>query len=81
MTTPILLTPDEVADMLRIGRSHAYNLLRSRAIPTVHLGRSLRVRRVDLEAWLASKVEYQGDFDDEGSDGGRDETPGASGQE
>lgn len=42
----------EVAEFLQIGRSRAYELVGSGEIPSVRIGRSLRVSRKDLERWL-----------------------------
>jgi excisionase family DNA binding protein len=42
----------EVAQILRIGRSRAYELVANGTIPAVKIGRSLRVSRKELERWL-----------------------------
>jgi excisionase family DNA binding protein len=42
----------EVAQILRIARSRAYELVANRTIPAVKIGRSLRVSRKGLERWL-----------------------------
>ena len=42
----------EVAEMLQIARSRAYELVGSGEIPSVRIGRSLRVSRKELERWL-----------------------------
>lgn len=39
----LMLTPEEVADALGIGRSTVYDLLRLNAIASVKIGRSRRV--------------------------------------
>jgi len=49
---PALLTVEEVARFLRISRAKAYELAAQGGIPTVRMGRSVRVRRDRLEAWL-----------------------------
>jgi excisionase family DNA binding protein len=38
--------------VLRIARSRAYELMGSGEIPTVRIGRSVRVSRRELERWL-----------------------------
>ncbi len=43
-----LLTPREVAKELRLGRDTTYRLLRDGLIPSVRLGRAIRVPRVAL---------------------------------
>lgn len=50
-----LLTVEEVARMLRISRGKAYSMAASGAIPTVRMGRSVRVRQDRLEAWLDAR--------------------------
>lgn len=47
-----LLSPQEVAARLKVSRAMAYKLLSSRAIPLVRIGRSVRVRECDLEAYI-----------------------------
>ena len=42
----------EVAKMLRIARSRAYELVAEEEIPSVRIGRSIRVSRRELERWL-----------------------------
>lgn len=42
----------EVAEMLQIARSRAYELVGNGEIPSVRIGRSLRVSRKELERWL-----------------------------
>ena len=42
----------EVAAALRIARSRAYELVGEGEIPSVRIGRSVRVSRRDLERWL-----------------------------
>ncbi|MDA1195932.1 MAG: helix-turn-helix domain-containing protein [Planctomycetota bacterium] len=48
-----LLTVPEAARLLRIGRNLAYELIARGEIPSVRLGRVIRVPRVSLERWLA----------------------------
>ncbi len=42
----------EVAEVLRIARSRAYELVADGKIPSVRIGRSVRVNRRELERWL-----------------------------
>lgn len=42
----------EVAEFLQIGRSRAYELVAEGDIPSVKIGRSVRVSRKELERWL-----------------------------
>lgn len=47
-----LLKGSDVARRLNISRSNAYNLMQSGKIPVVRIGRCLRVREEDLEAFI-----------------------------
>jgi excisionase family DNA binding protein len=42
----------EVAEVLRIARSRAYELVAEGKIPSVRIGRSVRVNRRELDRWL-----------------------------
>jgi excisionase family DNA binding protein len=42
----------EVAMVLRIARSRAYELVANGEIPSLRIGRSVRVSREELERWL-----------------------------
>jgi excisionase family DNA binding protein len=55
-----LLTPEEAAGRLRIGRTFIYALLREGVIPSVKIGRARRVRAADLDAYVRSLLEEQG---------------------
>lgn len=52
MGDPLLLTVSEAAQVLRISRNTAYELIRQRGIPSIRLGRTIRVPRHALEAWI-----------------------------
>lgn len=51
-----LLTGEEIAKILHISRAYAYQLMRQRIIPTVKIGRSVRVRPADLEEFIARNL-------------------------
>lgn len=51
LTEP-LLTAEEAAQLLHIPRSTLYELVRSRHLPHVRLGRSLRFSRNQLARWV-----------------------------
>ncbi len=42
----------KVAEVLRIARSRAYELVADGKIPAVKIGRSVRVSRKELDLWL-----------------------------
>jgi excisionase family DNA binding protein len=53
----------EVAEVLRIARSRAYELVGNGEIPSIRIGRSVRVNRRELDVWLEgqrqSKIEHR----------------------
>ena len=49
---PLLLRAEEAARLVSLGRSTIFKLLASGELPAVRVGRSVRVRRVDLERWV-----------------------------
>ena len=53
----LLLTVVDAAKLLAISRTKLYELLNSRAIDSVYIGRSRRIRLVDLEAFVDSLIE------------------------
>ncbi|MFE9602562.1 helix-turn-helix domain-containing protein [Streptomyces hokutonensis] len=48
----LLYTPQEAATVLRFGRSTVYELMAEGALKYVKRGRSRRIRRSDLEAFV-----------------------------
>lgn len=52
MDDPQLLTPAQVAGVLVISRSMVYRMLAEGEIPSVHVGRCLRVPRQALLAYV-----------------------------
>ena len=50
-----VLTVDEAAQYLRIGRSQAYDAIGRGEIPHRRVGRSIRLSRAALRAWLATR--------------------------
>jgi len=51
LTEP-LLNADEAAQLLHVPRSTLYELVRSRHLPHVRVGRGLRFTRLDLAEWV-----------------------------
>lgn len=45
----------EVAGVLRIARSRAYELVADGEIPSIRIGRSVRVNRGELDRWLEGR--------------------------
>ncbi len=51
-----LLTAREVSEILQVSLAFAYELIRRGDIRSVRLGRAVRVRREDLEDFIAASV-------------------------
>lgn len=52
---PTYLTVMEVAALLRVGRSMAYDLARRGEIPAINIGRVVRIPRDALVDWLQQR--------------------------
>ena len=57
MGNNLLLTPDEAAERLRISKAHLYDLKARQKIRFVKIGRCLRFRPQDLEAFVDDAAE------------------------
>ena len=51
----LLLKPAEVTKILGIGRSMVYDLIARKEIPSIRLGRSIRIPSESLQRWLKDK--------------------------
>ena len=49
---PLLLTPEEAAAVLRVGRTTVYALMKAGDLRPVHIGRSCRISRAELERYV-----------------------------
>jgi excisionase family DNA binding protein len=49
----VLWLPEEAAEFLRVPRSLVMELVRKELLPVVRVGRFVRFRREDLDAWAA----------------------------
>jgi len=61
MTAEKLLTADEIANLLGISRSKAYRLMSLKEIPTITIGKNVRVSEEDLENYISKNRVYKGD--------------------
>ena len=57
----LLLKPSEVTEILGIGRSLVYELIARKEIPSVRLGRCIRVPSESLQRWLKEREEQRHD--------------------
>ena len=51
------LTPDEVAERLKLNRATIYRLIKGGTVPAVRIDRALRVSSVELDQWLRAEDE------------------------
>jgi excisionase family DNA binding protein len=51
-----LLRPEEVAEILGIGRTKLYTMIRRGELPALRLGKLVRVPRTQLDEWIADQV-------------------------
>ncbi len=52
---PLLLKPGEAADLLGVSRSTLYQLLGSGEVPSVRVGKLLRVPAAALKQWVEER--------------------------
>ena len=55
--TRYLMSPEELAEFLGLGRTSTYRLLASGEIPCVRIGRLRKVRRSDVDAFIEARLE------------------------
>lgn len=58
---PLLLRVDEVARLIRLGKSKTWELVNQGEIPSVKIGKSRRVPAAALHAWITTQTEEQTD--------------------
>lgn len=52
---PVILTVPEAAEVLRIGRHMAYDLARCGRLPTIQIGKRMRVPRSGLISYIENE--------------------------
>ena len=52
----LLLTADEAFELLHIKKTLGWKLIREGAIPSIKVGRLVRVPRRELEAWITAQT-------------------------
>ncbi len=50
---PVMMTIHELAAFLRVSKNTAYTLIGSGAIPSVKIGRQIRINRKDVENFVS----------------------------
>lgn len=53
------LKGEEVARILRVSRAFAYQLMREGVIPSIRLGRAIRVREIDLQNFIEKNIKSE----------------------
>jgi excisionase family DNA binding protein len=56
-----LLSPEQVAERLGIGRTFAYKLLAEKRIPSFTIGKLRRVRESDLDRYIEERLSAEAD--------------------
>jgi excisionase family DNA binding protein len=54
----LLVRPAEAAEILGVGRSTLYALVKAGVLPAVRLGRSTRLPVEQLRAWVAAQCDH-----------------------
>jgi DNA binding domain, excisionase family len=54
-----VLTVGELAELLRVGKNRAYELVTTKAIPSFRIGSSIRVYRPAVTRWIESQCEFE----------------------
>jgi excisionase family DNA binding protein len=57
---PRLLTPNEVAEQLRVSTMTVYRLIKSGELPAARISSSYRLREEDVDAYLESRFSSAG---------------------
>jgi len=55
-----LLSPEELARTLALGRTTVYTLLRQGDIPSLRIGRLRRIKESDVRKFVAGRLEHGG---------------------
>ncbi len=53
---PLLLRAKEIAKALSISKAKAYELMASGELPTIRIGRAVRVPAAQLETWIEARL-------------------------
>lgn len=53
----LLLSPEEAAELLGVGRSTIYDLMRMKVVPSVKIGRARRIPSAALQGYVERLIE------------------------
>ena len=56
LSDQFLLRAEQVAERLQLGRAKVYSMMSAGELPTVKIGRAIRVPSSELAAWIARRV-------------------------
>ena len=56
MSADVILTVPQVAAYLKLSRAALYRLVQTGQLPPIRIGKSRRIRRDRLEAWLTTQT-------------------------
>jgi len=56
MSEPLLLRAEEAAKLLQVGRNKVYELAAAGEIPSLHVGRQLRIPLEELRQWIRRRA-------------------------
>lgn len=49
---PLLVTVKEAQEILHVGRNRMYGLVKTKEIPSIKIGTSIRIEKAALEEWI-----------------------------
>jgi len=58
---PELMSPEQLAEYLGIGRTFAYQLLGQKRIPSFTIGKLRRVRKADVDRYIEHRLSAEAD--------------------
>jgi excisionase family DNA binding protein len=56
---PLLLTINQVIELLQLKRNKIYDLIRKEGLPVQHFGRAVRIRPEALKQWLDERSQKE----------------------
>lgn len=56
---PLLITIEEAAKLLRMGKTKIYNLINNEGLPVKRFGKMVRISVTELQEWLDARKEQE----------------------